>query len=411
MGDLMRRAATIAVLDAGDAHWTAGAQVSRTMLRSMIAAGASTDRTLVFTSRQPTHDDARFASLGVEVATQKLEPPAAVRTLRLDRIAASRNTSDRRVRRTLALPDSGDPLAYLRRRKPDVVLPMLSVPVRPRLAGAIGWIPDFQHEAMPQLFGDVDRRRRTQRHAALVKRAALVLLSSDAMAAELDRYHPGYAHKVRVLPFPSMLGNDELVDDPAEVVRAYHVPPRFALVANQFWQHKNHGVVVEAVRRARDMGVRVPIVMTGLPADYRDPENSTFSRLMQQIAKADLAGQITVLGKVPYGDLVCLMREAAIVIQPSRYEGWNTSVEDAKALGRALVCSNIGVHVEQTAGVRVALFDVDDSQGLAEALIGVWAWAPARSDASEAASLERARERVVRYGNGLLDIADEAAGS
>ncbi len=229
------------------------------------------------------------------------------------------------------------------------------------------------------------------------------------MAAELDRYHPGYAHKVRVLSFPSMLGNDELVDDPAEVVRAYHVPPRFALVANQFWQHKNHSVVVEGVRRARDMGVSVPIVMTGLPADYRDPENSTFSALMQQIAKADLSGQITVLGKVPYGDLVCLMREAAIVIQPSRYEGWNTSVEDAKALGRALVCSNIGVHVEQTTGVRAALFEVDDPQGLAEALIDVWAWAPARSDAAEAASLERARERVVHYGNGLLDIADEAA--
>jgi len=118
-----------------------------------------------------------------------------------------------------------------------------------------------------------------------------------------------------------------------------------------------------------------------------------------------------VLGKVPYLDLVCLLREAAVIIQPSRYEGWNTSVEDAKALGRTLVCSNIDVHVEQTAGAGATLFDVDDPQSLAEALIEVWSWAPARSDAAEAAALERARDRVVCYGNGLIEIVDEAAGS
>jgi len=41
------------------------------------------------------------------------------------------------------------------------------------------------------------------------------------------------------------------------------------------------------------------------------------------------------------------MRAAALIIQPSFFEGWSTSIEDCKALGRPLLCSNIPVHREQ----------------------------------------------------------------
>ena len=40
--------------------------------------------------------------------------------------------------------------------KLDAVLPMLSVPRRPRLPGTVGWITDFQHRAMPEFFSSQD---------------------------------------------------------------------------------------------------------------------------------------------------------------------------------------------------------------------------------------------------------------
>src|SRR6185295_3152663 len=127
----------------------------------------------------------------------------------------------------------------------------------------------------------------------------------------------------------------------------FRLPEKFALVANQFWAHKNHQVIAGAAAKLRNQGLTPTIVMTGLPADPRDTSNSNFSALLQKIAAAGLNGQIIILGQVPYVDLINLMTMAALVIQPSRFEGWSTIVQDSKALGRPVICSDIPVHREQ----------------------------------------------------------------
>jgi glycosyltransferase involved in cell wall biosynthesis len=187
------------------------------------------------------------------------------------------------------------------------------------------------------------------------------------------------------------------------------LPSLFVLVANQFWQHKNHGLVVDAIAQASSAGVVIPVVMTGLPADYRDPANRSVSNLLQQIAKAGLSGQVVVLGQVPYGHLVALMRQATIIVQPSRYEGWNTSVEDAKALGTPLLCSDIPVHREQATDFGAHFFDVESASSLAKALLSMWASAQSPSREASEEAREHARQRTQIYGAGLLDACDAAA--
>lgn len=54
-----------------------------------------------------------------------------------------------------------------------------------------------------------------------------------------------------------------------------------------------------------------------------------------------------VLGVVPRSDYVQLVRAAALIVQPSRYEGWSSVVEDARALRKRIVLSDIAVHLEQ----------------------------------------------------------------
>ena len=99
---------------------------------------------------------------------------------------------------------------------------------------------------------------------------------------------------------------------------------------NQFWAHKNHEIVPDALARAPG----IPVVMVGRPADYRDRRNPSMSRLLQRIATAGVSDRVFLLGEVPFADLVSLLRVAAVVLQPSRFEGWSTTVEDAKAYTR-----------------------------------------------------------------------------
>ena len=73
------------------------------------------------------------------------------------------------------------------------------------------------------------------------------------------------------------------------------------------------------------------------------------------------------LGIVPYLDLMSLMRHSVAVINPSRFEGWSTTVEEAKSMGKSILLSDISVHREQ-APDRAAFFSPDNPQALADAM-------------------------------------------
>ena len=60
------------------------------------------------------------------------------------------------------------------------------------------------------------------------------------------------------------------------------------------------------------------------------------------------------------------------MINPSLFEGWSTSVEEAKSLDKRILLSNIPVHREQ-APARGIYFDPQDAADLAFKLKQVWA--------------------------------------
>ena len=267
----------IAVVDVGGDDWTAGGHVARMMARS-ISGAASSDRSVLFVSRRVQPADTALTQLGIEVVdlgSSKVAQPQGFRGL-----GSSRSPVDRKLRRALSLPDAADPLAYLRGRNPDAVLPLMSAPLRPRLAGSVGWIADFQHRAMPEFFSAHERSVRDRTYANVASRCRVVVVSSNAMAKQFREIYPMYSSKLKVLPFPSRSRSQLWTTTPRQWLGSTTCRRRFVLVANQFWQHKNHGLVVDAIAQAASAGVAIPVVMTGLPADNRDPTNRYVSDLL-----------------------------------------------------------------------------------------------------------------------------------
>lgn len=277
--------------------------------------------------------------------------------------------------------------------------------------GTVCWIPDFQHCHQPSLFEPADIAYRNAAFAEQCNQAAHILCSSKVVASDCGELFPESAGKVRVGHFPSNLVFEALPPSPpAATVSSYHLPEKFALVANQFWSHKNHHVVIKAVAEAQKTGIHVPVVLTGLPLDYRDPSNGPTSTILQAIARLGLAGQVIPLGQVPYCDLLQLMRSAALIIQPSRYEGWSTIVQDGKALGRPLFCSDIPVHREQAPGA--GFFGCDSPDELAALLVSQWPHLEPGGDAEhEREHLRNHLEVALDYGRLNVSLARSAADS
>jgi glycosyltransferase involved in cell wall biosynthesis len=290
----------------------------------------------------------------------------------------------------------------------DIVLPVRDNAVHDIPTAKVGWIPDFQHYRLPELFSLNDLAARDALFDTIARDCELVIVSSESSRDDFETFLPLFTEKARVLPFPSVLWAAPLSDDPQRVVHNYHLPAKYGLVANQFWRHKNHSVLPDALSILKRRGLELPLVLTGLPTDYRDAENQHLSEFFQACARLDVGNQVHFLGHLPYGDMISLMRCAAVVIQPSRFEGWNTSVEDAKALGRPLLCSDIPVHRDQ-APEALGFFEATSSEQLAQLLSTFFHdLSPGPAPVSEASALGRSRARAVEFGRSLLSIAEEA---
>jgi glycosyltransferase involved in cell wall biosynthesis len=55
-----------------------------------------------------------------------------------------------------------------------------------------------------------------------------------------------------------------------------------------------------------------------------------------------------LLGLIPHAHIPALMRSSAALINPSTFEGWSTTVEEAKAMGTPMILSDLKVHQEQS---------------------------------------------------------------
>jgi glycosyltransferase involved in cell wall biosynthesis len=284
----------------------------------------------------------------------------------------------------------------------DVLFPTLRAYVRP--TAHLPWIYDVQHYHLPQNFSERERRWRDRafRHAA--RTGDLVVVSSGSAAADIAARLPEAEPKLRVLRFTTVPKDEWFEGEPGETRVKYGLPPRFLLCPGQFWVHKNHLVAFQAVRHLRNAGIDVCLVCTGSTEDYRAPTH--FTRLQRFVEAHDLATQIRVLGIVPRSDYFRLLRGAVAVVQPSLFEGWSSVVEDARALGKRMVLSDIPVHREQDAP-RATYFAKSDSEALAAELEAVVNGAEQNGEPRSA--IDEQTSVVRAYARSFLSIADEAA--
>jgi glycosyltransferase involved in cell wall biosynthesis len=229
------------------------------------------------------------------------------------------------------------------------------------------WMPDFQHKAMPQFFSSKECARRDS-SIANVQLWGNILLSSHSAASDFRRYYPDLASvQTHILHFSS--GQILNVDLPPREEIAAHYPIRspYFFLPNQFWQHKNHGTVIEALRQTAQ---EIRVICTG---PMRDSRNAAYvPNLLKEVRKAGLEQRFICLGTVSYAMLAGLMHHSIAVLQPSFFEGWSTSVEESKAMRKQIILSNIAVHLEQ-APKRGVYFSPDSAENLADCLNRVYA--------------------------------------
>lgn len=263
------------------------------------------------------------------------------------------------------LSSENDLAAFLKQNGVDCVFTLGNFGSRFSLP-LLSWIPDFQHLHLPEMYSAEDLASSTSFYTQNATLADRVILSSNDALGDFTRFAPSMAHKARILPFVAHLPLDVYSADPHWVCQQYHLAEKFIYLPNQFWKHKNHELVIRALEITKRSEPTLQIVCTGNTSDQRNP--TFFSQLLTQISVKGVRDQFIILGMVPHAHIFSLMRQCVAVLQPSLFEGWSTTVEETKSIGKGIIISDIPVHREQNPP-NAYFFDPHDPEALAQSLL------------------------------------------
>jgi len=269
---------------------------------------------------------------------------------------------------------------------------------------AIAWMPDFQHRIFPELFSKFMWWKREFGFQAQVLSGRTIMLSSNDARNDCERYYPSTKGRTSTVHFAVDVSSPIFYEEARGLADSYGLPEHFFFLPNQFWKHKNHKLVLDALSILKQRGKKIVVVCSGAQEDPRDP--SYFPDFLRKIEENRLSDNILLLGLVPYSHLIMLMRASSALLNPSLFEGWSTTVEEARAIGTPMVLSDLSVHREQM-GHSAIYFDRRSADSLANALEG---FVPMDREARSqyvADAKKNARERFVSFARDFTILAEQ----
>jgi glycosyltransferase involved in cell wall biosynthesis len=193
-----------------------------------------------------------------------------------------------------------------------------------------------------------------------------IVFSSFDVLNDFKKFYSYAQNKVFVIPFLSIIGDNYKKINSIDILKKYKLPETYFVCSNQFWTHKNHIIILKALKILKEKNIDVNIVFTGKEYDYRNPRY--FSSLQKYIRKNELEKYVLFLGFIDRDEQVKIIDNSLCIIQPSLFEGWSTIVEDAKALNKYIIVSDIPIHREQIAQ-NCLFFNPADPSELSEKII------------------------------------------
>src|SRR5688572_15243898 len=216
--------------------WLGGVNYFRNLLKATNAYSAGRFRAVLLTNKPE-----QFADLdGPHASVVR----CSMLDFRSSPIALGSRIFERLTLRNPAL------FSIIRRHDPDVI--SHGHAGVQSLVPSLPWLPDFRHRALPHLFTARDHASRESLMKAAGKLGQL-LLSSEAARKDFEHYYPALRHvKSHVLRFPAFgAAPNQTLKSLAELRERHSIPERYIYLPNQFWTHKNHGVVIDALAQTR----------------------------------------------------------------------------------------------------------------------------------------------------------------
>jgi glycosyltransferase involved in cell wall biosynthesis len=205
------------------------------------------------------------------------------------------------------------------------------------------------------------------------------------------------AAKVYPLPYvaPSYLHDKH---ERADFDTHYRLPVKFLFYPAQFWQHKNHLRLLDAVHRVAERYPDIALVLSG-------GKHHSFDEVQRRVEELGMHEHIRFVGYVPDADLSGLYRRARALVMPTFFGPTNIPPLEAMAIRCPVLISGIYGMPEQC-GDAALYFDPNSVTEMVERIELVWSDDAVAADMARK-GVERSRHNgQPQFNRRLVEIVD-----
>jgi glycosyltransferase involved in cell wall biosynthesis len=260
-------------------------------------------------------------------------------------------------------------------------------------------IHDLQHRLQPE-FPEVSANGEWELREYLYRNgtryATLILADSETGKEDVLNLYGNYGitpERVKVLPFlPTVYLPVRVSENERQALRrAYSLPERYVFYPAQFWPHKNHLRLVQALAVLKEQQeIEVHLVSSGaLPDPIRQ---ETYQQVIATAGQLGVADQVHSLGYVPDKFMAALYAEAVGLVMPTFFGPTNIPVLEAWAYDCPVITSDLR-GIRQQVGEAGLLIDPRSPQDIADAIFRLWIDEGLRRELAQ-----RGRQRLAQYG-------------
>ena len=283
--------------------------------------------------------------------------------------------------------------------KPNIcIFTQQSILSLPRSIMKIAPIHDLMHKFFlhfPEVGEKKEIQSREQLFNTIASTCSVILAESQVGKEHILQFYPAAKNRIHVLP---LIPPRSLLQ--AQPVRPVKLPEtftdRFLFYPAQFWMHKNHMLLLEAIKNLAD-DLNIHCVFSG------DTNKNGYAPFVEKIKTLGLGKRIHVLGYVTNEELAWLYANAHCMVMPTYFGPTNIPPLEAMHLGCPMALSgNFGMPDQcQEAAVYFNPSKVDE---ISQAICQVWQNEQLRHTMKEAGKRLSAAWQPVNFEQQFLNI-------
>ena len=225
---------------------------------------------------------------------------------------------------------------------------------------------DLQHKTYPEFFAAADVAHREHSFLEACRLATAITTISDySRQAIISNGHVAPARVHTVYLHMAQRITTGVVHQQGALERLGLTAQRYLLYPANFWQHKNHEMLLTAFGMACQQGLPadIKLICTGAPGARQ-------KWLIDAAHSMRLGDRVIFPGYLPSAEIATLLANCTGLVFPSLFEGFGLPIIEAMAAGVPVACSNTTALPEVAAGAAL-LFDPRIPTQIAQAMLAL----------------------------------------